>query len=311
MKKQVGKIEFAFDWQTSVNEFLEWKKLQDVSEYAITDHRSAWSLFLRENQVLDLRDTKLVRRKIQGFLRDKKASYYNKQLQAFRQFFDYLIEEGEMSGENPCKGIKYKNTPVRIVDHDKEVIRALLRQPDKTTYCGYRDYVFMVLILDTGIRPHEALQLRVADIDGKGVSVAEKVSKTRVPRYLPISATTAQVIKKLLSVRHNSWDVNGPILSSHSGQLLHTHDMQQRFRCYAQAIGADITPYHLRHVFALTFIRNGGDVFALQKIMGHSKLDMTRHYVNLVQTDIVKSHAKAGTLMTFLQDNHRVRKLVK
>ena len=41
-----------------------------------------------------------------------------------------------------------------------------------------------------------------------------------------------------------------------------------------------ITPYALRHSFALSFVRNGGDAFALQEMMGHSDMNMTRVYVD-------------------------------
>lgn len=251
-----------------------------------------------------------MRKEVQDFLRDKIASYYNKQLQAFRQFFDYLIG-CEVIEDNPCKGIKYKPEPFRIIDHDPKTIQNLLKRPNKTTFSGLRDYAYMLLALDTGIRPYEALQLRPNDLTRNGIMVAEKISKTRQPRFLPISIQTTHAINKLISVRHVAWDENGYIFCSQSGTRLDTRGLQYRFRDYSKSIGTTVTPYHLRHVFALTFIRNGGDPFALQRIMGHTKLDMTRHYVNLVQTDIVRSHSQANPLRSFLQEPNRVRNLVK
>jgi integrase/recombinase XerD len=41
---------------------------------------------------------------------------------------------------------------------------------------------------------------------------------------------------------------------------------------------------------AVSYLRNGGDVFSLQKLLGHSSLDMTRRYAELSQTDVQDKH---------------------
>jgi integrase/recombinase XerD len=52
----------------------------------------------------------------------------------------------------------------------------------------------------------------------------------------------------------------------------------------------------LRHTFALNYIRNGGDVFRLQRILGHTTLEMTRRYVNLQTEDLQAVHNKLSML---------------
>jgi site-specific recombinase XerD len=311
MSKFVKQVNVEFDWEGELKEFLEWKKNNGVTKYLLDSMRRALTSFLREYPYCDINDLKGISKGIQAFLREKNAGYYNKQLQALSQFFEYLRLENELITENPCKGMKYRGEPLRIIDHEIKDILALLKKPNKTTFTGLRDYAFMILALDTGIRPYEAFQLRPSNISKTCVMIEEKVSKTRQPRILPISIQTFHAISRLISVRHATWDKDGYIFCSWSGERLDTRSLQIRFRKYSKSVGVTITPYHLRHVFALTFVRNGGDVFALQRIMGHSKLDMTRHYVNLVQTDIVNSHAKASPLAIFLNENHRVRNLVK
>lgn len=55
-----------------------------------------------------------------------------------------------------------------------------------------------------------------------------------------------------------------------------------------------VRPHKLRHTAAVTFLRGGGDVFALQRILGHSTLAMTRNYVTLTDLDIKTAHMRAS-----------------
>ena len=63
------------------------------------------------------------------------------------------------------------------------------------------------------------------------------------------------------------------------------------------------------HIFALGFIKNGGDPFTLQRIMGHTRLDQTRAYINLIRIDLVNNHTKSTPLNQFLREENRVTKI--
>ena len=55
-------------------------------------------------------------------------------------------------------------------------------------------------------------------------------------------------------------------------------------------------PHALRHFFALQFLKNGGDVMTLQKLLGHTSLDMVRNYVNMTDDDALAAHRLASPL---------------
>jgi integrase len=100
-----------------------------------------------------------------------------------------------------------------------KAIKTLLKQPDRKTFTGIRDYAVIILTLDTGIRPKESLSLLPGDINLGHLEIyvrAEK-SKTRISRILPISSVTAKAIRKVIKVRPDIWDEEVPVFCSWEG----------------------------------------------------------------------------------------------
>ena len=56
------------------------------------------------------------------------------------------------------------------------------------------------------------------------------------------------------------------------------------------------TLHAFRHTFAVNYLRRGGSVFHLQKVLGHSSLEMTRRYANLVTADLQAVHERISLL---------------
>jgi len=77
--------------------------------------------------------------------------------------------------------------------------------------------------------------------------------------------------------------------------------MQQRLKRYGDAAGirgVRVSPHTLRHTYALNFVRNGGDPFRLQKVLGHSSLDTTRRYCELSESDVMEGQRQLTPLRT-------------
>ena len=229
-------------------------------------------------------------------------AYYNKKLSTYKQFFDMLIDFGQTQF-NPAEKWNYKRISFNIKNYDECNIKKFLNEIDKSTFAGLRDYVMCLFIIDTGIRPSEVVQLRKDDIDfvGRQVHLRSEITKTRTARIVPMSNYIIAELRKLFHYELESW-ANKFVFCTSEGKQLSTLSFRHNLHKVALKSGVELTPYDFRHIFATTYIRNGGDAFTLQRIMGHTKPSMTMVYVNLDGTDLSVAHKKVNVLGNFVSN---------
>ncbi len=152
---------------------------------------------------------------------------------------------------------------------------------------GYRDYTIIITLYGTGLRIQELLDLRLNDLNLESGQI-KVMGKGARERYVYMSPTVYKVVFRYL----NRWrpKVNSDYLFVHdNGQPLSRYYVAHRMQRYgkkAGITGVRCSPHTLRHSFAVNFLRNNGDAFTLQRILGHSTLDMTRRYAELANSDV-------------------------
>jgi site-specific recombinase XerD len=269
-RKRVTKIQsVGCTWEQALKEFILWKQAQAVSDTTLNDYESHVSRFF---QRYDCWQKPSFREYVHEYMSDKiKPATYNLRLIYLRAFFKWCMDEGEgYLTVNPLAEFKRKKAEPRIVDVPEDRLQKLLTLPDHNTFAGLRDYSLICLTLDTGIRPKEAFQLTIQDIDLQQmqVHVLAHVSKTRTARSMDISPSTAESIRKIIKVRADWWDNDVPVFCTNEGTELSRHTWGDRLEAYSKTLGFKIRPYDLRHCFALWFLRNGGNAFGFAKYVG-------------------------------------------
>lgn len=289
-----------------LDEFLVVKRADGISQRTLDDYHYHVKAFLDSSPNISTYDD-LQRAVIRYFTQPYSPGYRNIKLRYLKAFFNWCVREGYLPA-NPTEGIKKAKEDLNTVKHvPLEDIKKLLQQPDKKTYAGLRDYCLMLVQIDTGARPGELFQVRVSDLnlEARELYIRREVSKTRVSRTLILSPFTVQAVAKFLRMRPTWWNDEVPLFATENGKPLDRSQWAERIREYCQRAGVKVTPYGLRHTFAIEFLKAGGDPFSLQRLLGHSDLTMTKRYIRLLQDDLKEAHEKASPVQKLQQMGKR------
>jgi len=292
-------------WEDYFEEFLLQKELEGLRPRTLNDYRYYIPRFF-EGIALENAET-ITQRVKEYFTQDLSPASFNLRRSYIKSFFSYLVAQGAVT-ENPIDFPKRKDEG-RARAIPKETLERLLELPDKSTFTGLRNYTLMLFSLDTGIRPGEALQLLPKDFNvrGREVVIPKEVAKTKTSRTLPLSPVVCVTVQKLLSSRHPTWKDDVPVFCSQDGEYLQVRSWSHVLARYSKKLGIKVTPYDLRHSFAILYLRNGGNVFALQRTMGHTDLNMTKRYLALDGDDLRNELEKSSPINSLIKPKKRVR----
>lgn len=161
-----------------------------------------------------------------------------------------------------------------------------------------RDKALILLLLDTGLRVSEAARLRRQDINleiGDLHVQPYRSSRKSKPRTVPMGIKTVKAIFKYLNSRNPKNVKNDLVFQTHGYKPMNKDSIRQVIAAIAERVDvADAHPHRFRHTFAIQFLRNGGDIFTLQRLLGHTSLKMTQVYLAIAQSDIENAHRRAS-----------------
>ena len=159
-----------------------------------------------------------------------------------------------------------------------------------------RLHLLMMFLLDTGCRIDEVLSLRVHEIDFDNLLVTLD-GKGRKQRIVPFSFELRKVMFRYVTEYKRKPDYL--LVATKNETKLGRRVVLRAVKNLCKRLGFEPpgrTLHAFRHTFAVNYIRRGGSVFHLQKVLGHSTLEMTRRYANLVTADLQAVHERVSLL---------------
>lgn len=238
---------------------------------------------------------------IQAYLREKSLTFkpntlhiYFRNLRTFSYYFEDLTE-GALRSPFHNKALHAPRIPSeKKPSVNAEIILTFVKKIDGDY--ALRNKAFFLTAFDSGLRLAEVCALRIRDIDLITGKIEVLEGKGKKYRISFVSSVTLKAIRKYLNIRSVSRDYE-PLFMSDSGTFLTEQGMQAvRYKIEKQS-GIKLGGFHaLRRGFAKEFLKNGGDLFTLQNLLGHSEVETTRGYVQLDPDELAEIYTRNSPL---------------
>jgi integrase/recombinase XerD len=213
----------------------------------------------------------------------------NSYARVFNAFLTWLLEEGHIPERIRVSKVKEGQRPLKVYSED--TLHKLLRFIPRT-FAEHRIYTLICVGIDTGCRIDELLTLRRegVDLDNLLITVIGKGDKARI---IPISLECRKVLYKFL--RLHKFDF---IFPTKQGNKLSYRTALDHLKSTAEQLGitGKVGFHMLRHTFATSYLRDGGNLIYLQRILGHSDIAITKIYVANQTEDLALMHRKTSLL---------------
>jgi len=199
-----------------------------------------------------------------------------------RCFFNWLVEADYLE-RSPFRGMRNVRVPQRIVQpFSGEEIGRLLPACGAGSMAA-RDRALLLLLLDTGARCSEVVQLNRADLDLDTHRLRILHAKGNKQRVLPFAGRCEAALRAYLEVRG---DAPGPLFVAFSGEgtvrvgvPLQPNGLKQLLRRLGKKTGIPkVHAHRFRHTFATWAIQHDARELDVQYLLGHASPDMVRRY---------------------------------
>lgn len=173
---------------------------------------------------------------------------------------------------------KNKRTPEPLNSYEQ---LSLLRQPNPRAPTGLRNLCIISLMLKTGMRVSEVINLRCSDLDWEKGRISIRESGAARERTLMLDQADLMLLKNWLDIRPAKSDIFFTTLDGSGLKDRYLREMIKRLARKA-GINKDVYPHLLRYTFAVDFIRETKDIKLLQEAMGHREASATQIYTRLL-----------------------------
>ncbi|MBS6006901.1 MAG: tyrosine-type recombinase/integrase [Clostridium baratii] len=315
-----------------IQDFIDYCSLKGLSEKTIKSYYQSLTLFTKyleeEKEILDINkvNKNVVEEYIQftkergkySFIANEKdlntnyqdkrkdigkeisVSTLNNYLRNIKVFFNWLYDNELIKFNNVTKA-KFIKEKRKVKDQlTDEEYKKLINKIDISKFSEYRDYIIINLIMDTGMRLSECLSITINDIDlvRRTILLSAEVTKGKKDRFVFYSERMAKLINSWVKFK-DALKESDLLFPTQRNTILTASNFEKNFRVYRERarIRKNITPHTLRNNFGRRFLLNGGDIFMLSKILGHSSVTVTeKAYLDVTTEDIREKYKRYSPL---------------
>ena len=214
---------------------------------------------------------------------------------ALRSFFRDLERSGLASAAavQAVRSPKIPHTLPRPLS-ESDALRVLSEAgEDSRKWIAARNTALITLLYGTGLRISEALSLKRSD-----VPFADRITvigKGRKERVVPVIDAVRDAAAAYIRVCPHDPGKNGPLFVSIKGAAMTAREAQRLMQELRSRLGLSprATPHALRHSFATHLLQNGGDLRAVQELLGHASLSTTQKYTEVEERRVVAIYEAA------------------
>jgi integrase/recombinase XerD len=229
----------------------------------------------------------------------------NISIRSFNSFISWLKDNGHcpqtFTNGKPFKLIKLpeEKKKLRVFD-DEDLAKILSFKPSCKN--DRRVYALLCVLIDTGIRINEALNIEIGRVDFDNLMITITKGKGKKERIVPMSIDLRKVLHRYVANYRDSKFDSPFLFCTSTGTALRYRNAYRDLENVFAKVGVDKADidhffHSFRRKFARNYVKNGGNVVYLQQAMGHSSLAMTKHYIGDIPIeDLQMMHQKTSLL---------------
>ena len=233
----------------------------------------------------------------------RKPQYINDLLKAFKCFFKYLQDEEYTKNLITEKIHNVKQPKVIIQTFTNDEVKRMIQFYTGNGYLSIRNKTILCTFFDTGIRLNELITLTDDQVHTDYLLIHGKGDKERV---VPKSPYLSKWLFKYKNIRNSyfaSKIIKYPnVFLSKNGKPLTSEAVEYLVKVTGAAcnVNKDIrcSPHTCRHTFAQMQLKNGLDIYALSRLLGHTSISITQRYLEGIKDrEVLAAGVKTSPLM--------------
>lgn len=275
------------------SQFIKEKRfLDNLSEHTIRSYKLALKWFVKldgnfnkqalNNFVIGLRESGM------------NPGGCNVKIRSVNSFLTWCFENNHNPENLRIK--KLRGEQVIIKTFSDAHIRALASYKPKELY-QWRLHSIIMLLIDSGARIDEILSMTESSINIEQLHINIK-GKGSKERFVPISIELRKVMYVYMTRKRIK--VGSLLFPTKNGTKVGYHNFLRDFKIHCKDLGIEnvrISPHGLRHYFAQHYLRQGGDLYRLSRILGHTNIATTQIYLRSMNIEAIKeAHQKFSPL---------------